>query len=375
MDAHRSQHGRTTPKARYREDVARENFLWDAAQQQAIDALEDLHRRILNTPKFRSGVRGWYERRRGIVQPAPTGLYLWGGVGRGKTYLMDLFYECLPDSVGKHRVHFYRFMQDAHERLNALRQQEDPLRALAMLWAQDARVLCFDEFLVGDIGDAMILSGLLHGLVEAGVTLVATSNVPPDQLYADGLQRQRFMPAIELLEANTQVLNVDSGTDYRLRLLSQAAIYHVPDDHHAQAAMAAAFESLCPDRDQRPTHLTINHREITAYGVGDGVLWSSFSALCEGPRSQDDYVEIARQFHTVLLSAVPIMDREREDAARRFIALVDEFYDRGVNLLISATAYPDWLYRGLRQSFEFKRTVSRLQEMQSEQYLAAAHRP
>jgi len=366
----------TTPSARYQVDLESGDFLADPAQQAAIEALDALHQRLVHpppTPRLR-GLRGWWARRGG-PPPAEPGLYLWGGVGRGKTYLMDTFYECLPAPISKRRVHFHRFMKSAHERLRALRQQQDPLRQIASEWAADARVLCFDEFFVSDITDAMILSGLLHGLVEEGVTLVATSNVPPARLYHDGLQRERFLPAIQLLEDHTRVLNVDGGTDYRLRRLSRAPIYHVPADERAEVAMATAFEELSPDRDHDGSELEINHRVIPTRAVGDGVLWTDFSALCEGPRSQDDYIEIARQFHTVLISRIPVLDREREDAARRFIALVDEFYDRSVKLVISATADIEWLYRGYRLRFEFRRTASRLRAMQTHDYLATAHRP
>ncbi|WP_159309863.1 cell division protein ZapE [Spiribacter roseus] len=303
------------------------------------------------------------------------GLYLWGGVGRGKTYLMDTFYECLPASIPRRRVHFHRFMQSAHYRLRWLREQPDPLRTLAAEWAGEARVLCFDEFFVSDIADAMILSGLLHGLIDEGVTLVATSNLPPDGLYPGGLQRDRFLPAIDLLERHLQVMNVDGGTDYRLRLLSRAPVYHVPADAHARTALAETFERLSPERDHETDGLAINQRDIPVLALGDGVLWVRFGALCEGPRSADDYVEIARRFHTVLISDVPIMDRDREDAARRFAAMVDEFYDRGVKLIISATAEPEWLYRGRHLHFEFRRIISRLREMQSREYLALPHRP
>ena len=365
----------TTPRERYQADLDSGDFLDDAEQRVAVEALDDLYHALLEVPEPPGGLRGWWARRRGEAGAGPTGLYLWGGVGRGKTYLMDTFFECLPPTVGKRRAHFHRFMQSAHERLRVLRDQSDPLRRLASEWAADTRVICFDEFFVSDIADAMILSGLLHGLIEEGVTLVATSNVPPEGLYEGGLQRERFLPAIDLLQRHTQVMNVDGGTDYRLRLLSRAPIYHVPPDAAAEAALAAAFEQLCPEREHAEPVLRINHREIPARGVGDGVLWCGFDALCEGPRSQEDYIEIARQFHTVLISGVPILDREREDAARRFIALVDEFYDRGVKLLISAMADIDWLYRGMRLRFEFRRTVSRLQEMQSHEYLATPHRP
>ena len=365
----------TTPRDRYQSDLASGDFIDDAEQRIAVDALDALYHVLLDPPEPAGGLRGWWARRRGEAVAGPTGLYLWGGVGRGKTYLMDTFFECLPATVGKRRAHFHRFMQSAHERLRVLRDQHDPLRRLASEWAADTRVICFDEFFVSDIADAMILSGLLHGLIEEGVTLVATSNVPPEGLYAGGLQRERFLPAIDLLERHMAVMNVDGGTDYRLRLLTRASIYHVPPDARAEAALAEAFERLCPERDHAEPVLRLNHREIPARGVGDGVLWCGFDALCEGPRSQDDYVEIARQFHTVLISGVPILDREREDAARRFIALVDEFYDRGVKLIVSAMADIDWLYRGMRLRFEFRRTVSRLQEMQSHEYLGTPHRP
>ena len=365
----------TTPSERYRADLASGEFIDDAEQRVAVEALDALYHTLLAAPEPPGGLRGWWARRRGACTSGPTGLYLWGGVGRGKTYLMDTFFECLPARLGKRRAHFHRFMQSAHERLRLLRDTPDPLRRLAAEWAAEARLICFDEFFVSDIADAMILSGLLHGLVDEGVTLVATSNVPPAGLYEGGLQRERFLPAIDLLERRTRVLNVDGGTDYRLRLLSRAPIYHVPADARAEAALARAFEQLCPEREHAEPVLRINRREIAARGVGDGVLWCGFDALCEGPRGQDDYIEIARQFHTVLISAVPILDREREDAARRFIALVDEFYDRGVKLIVSAMADSDWLYRGIRLRFEFRRAVSRLQEMQSHAYLATPHRP
>ncbi len=365
----------TTPSEQYQADLRDERMQEDASQLAAVVALDALYHALLTPAASATGLKGWWQRRHGHASPAPKGLYLWGGVGRGKTYLMDLFYECLPASVGKRRSHFHRFMRSAHERLRVLRNEPDPLRLLAAEWAQEARVLCFDEFFVSDIADAMILSGLLHGLIEEGVTLVATSNIQPRGLYADGLQRERFLPAIDLIEANTRILNVDGGIDYRLRLLSQAPIYHYPANAEAEARLAESFEKLCPEREHAAPILELNHREIPARGVGDGVLWAGFDALCEGPRSQDDYVEIAKQFHTVLLSGIPIMDRDREDAARRFIALVDEFYDRGVKLIISAMADIEWLYRGSRNLFEFRRTASRLREMQSHDYLALPHRP
>jgi cell division protein ZapE len=365
----------TTPSIRYEADLAGGDFVDDPAQRAAVEALDALQAALQDQPPPATGLRGWWQRRRGAAPAAVPGLYLWGGVGRGKTYLMDTFYECLPASIPRRRVHFHRFMQSAHYRLRWLREQPDPLRTLAAEWAGEARVLCFDEFFVSDIADAMILSGLLHGLIDEGVTLVATSNLPPDGLYPGGLQRDRFLPAIDLLERHLQVMNVDGGTDYRLRLLSRAPVYHVPADAHARTALAETFERLSPERDHETDGLAINQRDIPVLALGDGVLWVRFGALCEGPRSADDYVEIARRFHTVLISDVPIMDRDREDAARRFAAMVDEFYDRGVKLIISATAEPEWLYRGRHLHFEFRRIISRLREMQSREYLALPHRP
>ncbi|PWG61999.1 cell division protein ZapE [Sediminicurvatus halobius] len=365
----------TTPQERYRADLEESGFVADAAQREAVAALQDLYERLCAAPEQPAGgLLGWWRRRRGGGPAAETGLYLWGGVGRGKTYLMDTFYECLPFRA-KRRLHFHRFMRAAHQRLPQLREREDPLRLLAREWAAEVRVLCFDEFFVSDIADAMILSGLLHGLFEEGVTLVATSNVPPEDLYRDGLQRARFLPAIELLKAHTRVLNVDGGTDYRLRFLSQAEIYHTPADAPAEAALAEDFEQICPDREHERGPLWIEGRRIPVRALGDGVVWFDFSAVCEGPRSQTDYIEIARQFHTVLISGVPVFDRRREDAARRFISLVDEFYDRGVKLLLSADAPVEQLYQGRRLGFEFERTASRLIEMRAHDYLAAPHRP
>ena len=365
----------TTPKKRYQLDVQEAGFVHDPAQEAAIEALTDLHAQLLATPPA-AAAKGRVSRllRKRAAPTAVQGLYLWGGVGRGKTYLMDLFYECLPPDQ-RRRLHFHRFMKAAHARLRTLRDQEDPLDRLAKEWASETRVLCFDEFFVSDIADAMILSGLLHGLVESGVTLVATSNVPPAYLYADGLQRERFLPAIALLEEHTQVLNVDGGVDYRLRLLSRAPVYYAPANAKADQQLAETFEALSPEREHAAPVIEINGREIKARGVGDGVLYASFNALCQSPRSADDYVELAKQFHTVLLANVPIMDHDCDDAARRFIALVDEFYDRSVKLIISAAAEIDLLYRGYRLDFEFRRTLSRLQEMQSHDYLALAHRP
>jgi cell division protein ZapE len=301
------------------------------------------------------------------------GLYLWGGVGRGKTVLMDLFYECLPPD-DRLRMHFHRFMQRVHHDLNDLAGTPNPLEAVADGFAAEAHVLCFDEFFVSDIGDAMILGELLGALFERGVTLVATSNVEPDRLYENGLQRRRFVPAIEQLKAHTRVHNVDVQVDYRLRVLERAEIYHAPLDSGAEISLKNSFDALAPEPPQYEVGLTIEGRRINARCVAEDVVWFDFAELCEGPRSQNDYIELARIYHAVLISGVPCFSARSENAARRFISLVDEFYDHDVKLILSAEAQPAALYQGERLRFEFERTSSRLLEMQSHEYLARSHR-
>lgn len=271
-------------------------------------------------------------------------------------------------------MHFHRFMHGVHRQLKGIREREDPLALVAEEFAADARVLCFDEFFVADITDAMILGGLLDALFGRGVTLVATSNVPPAELYRDGLQRERFLPAIRLLETHTRVLELDSDTDYRLRYLRTARTYHAPADAAADAALEEEFRHLAPERPHYDGSILVEGRKIPVRARADDVVWFDFGAICDGPRSQVDYIEVAREFHTVLVSGVPVLDGAREEAARRFISLVDEFYDRNVKLLISAARHPEGLYQGKRLRFEFQRTVSRLQEMQSLEYLGRPHK-
>jgi len=304
------------------------------------------------------------------------GLYFWGGVGRGKTYLMDSFFESLPFQR-KLRMHFHRFMLRVHRELRRHKGQRNPLRLVADGLADEARVLCFDEFFVSDIGDAMILAGLLEALFDRGVTLVATSNIQPDRLYENGLQRQRFLPAIELVKRHCEVLNVDGGIDYRLRSLSAAPLYHSPLGEAAESRLMEVFRSLVPSLEEirKGVVLEVEGREIAARYVAEDVAWFDFKALCAGPRSQNDYIELAREFHAVLLGGVPVLDAGHDDQARRFINLVDEFYDRNVKLALSAAAPLDALYTGTRLGFEFERTRSRLREMQSHDYLGRAHRP
>ncbi len=359
---------------RYERDLQRPDFVEDPAQRAAVEALQDLYERLL-AAQGAGGLLGGLRRLWKKTDTPEKGLYFWGGVGRGKTYLMDAFYEALPFER-KQRTHFHRFMRDVHRQLKKLAGEKNPLEKVADRIAGRARVLCFDEFFVSDITDAMILANLLEALFQRGVTLVATSNIIPEGLYKDGLQRARFLPAIDLLLAHTKVVNVDNGIDYRLRVLEMAELYHYPLDAEADASLERSFNSLMVEgaevREQ--VALDIEGRPIVATRVADDVAWFEFSELCDGPRSQNDYIELAREFHTVLLANVPRFDERSESQARRFINLIDEFYDRCVNLVISAEEPVESLYGGRHLRFEFERTVSRLQEMQSREYLARQHR-
>ncbi|MCX2982444.1 cell division protein ZapE [Halieaceae bacterium IMCC14734] len=368
----------STPLERYRQDLERDGFVEDAAQLQAVQALEAVYQGLVAAESERSegGALGrWWRRIRPEEAQAPVpGLYMWGGVGRGKTYLVDTFYDCLPFER-KLRIHFHRFMQRVHNELTQLEGTVNPLLTVADRLAREARVLCFDEFFVSDITDAMILGGLMEALFERGVTLVATSNIAPDLLYQNGLQRQRFLPAIALVKQHTRVLNVDGGIDYRLRVLEKAELYHWPLDAEAEISLKQSFDDLVPETGYQWERLEINGRYLSSRWAFDDVVWFEFTELCDGPRSQNDYIELARIYHAVLLGNVPQMGRTSDDQARRFVNLVDEFYDRNVKLIISAEVPLLELYTGGRLEFEFQRTVSRLQEMQSHDYLARSHRP
>ena len=365
----------TTPWQRYQADLQRKDFTHDPAQEQAVHLLQDLFERLLARRRERSGgLLGWLDDLRGKKREPEIGLYFWGGVGRGKTYLVDTFYDCLPFRR-KLRVHFHRFMQRVHAELNSLEGEKNPLDIVADRLAEEAVVICFDEFFVTDIGDAMILGGLMEALFARGVTLVATSNIVPEKLYENGLQRQRFLPAIALVEKYTQVVNVDAGVDYRLRTLQQAELYHFPLDEGADESLRDSFERLAPEAGKHWERLEVNGRYLTCRCLADDVAWFDFAELCDGPRSQNDYIELARIFHAVLISGVPGFVPDNDDQARRFINLVDEFYDRNVKLVLAAEKALLDLYSGGRLEFEFQRTVSRLQEMQSFEYLAREHKP
>lgn len=344
----------------------------DPAQEAALEKLEQLRQRLIAAhDNDTSWLSGWLLRR--APKAPPRGLYLWGPVGRGKTWLMDLFHRSLPFPESRRR-HFHRFMQEVHGQLSELKEQESPLEEVAQRLARDTRVLCFDELYVSDIADAMILGGLFEALFRRGVALVATSNSPPWELYKDGLQRQRFLPAIELLEQHTEVVTVDGGVDYRRRQLQQAGTYLLSGAPGTERQMEALFGELSGQAPVNREPLEVAGRRIPIIRRAAGVVWFTFDALCAGPRSQEDYIEIAREHHSVLLSDVPAMTTRQDNEARRFIALVDELYDRRVHLILSAAATPAQLYTGEALAGPFERTVSRLIEMQSEEYLASEHR-
>ena len=366
------------PRQRHNHDIAAGLVNADRRQRQAVLLLDrlydDLHRYLSGSTGPVDRFKSWWSGE-DPVKAAPAGIYLWGGVGRGKTYLMDLFYDCLPCEQ-KLRMHFHRFMQGVHKELASLQGQKNPLQQVAGGIARQAKILCLDEFLVLDIGDAMILAGLLEALFQRDLILVTTANIHPGGLYENGLQRERFLPAIELLKTNTRVVEIGSGIDYRLRSLSQATLYHSPIDQHTDELLLRSFHELAPDKAQaRPNQMVpILEREIPSRYCANDVAWFEFEALCDGPRSVFDYVELARLFHAVILSGVPVLDDSRNDQVRRFINLIDELYDRRVKLIVAAQASIHELYRGQRLAFEFQRTRSRLTEMQSHDYLGCGRR-
>jgi cell division protein ZapE len=365
----------TSLLAQYRRRVERGELAADADQAKTIAALDRLHRDLVRTGPARPGWRRRLAALLGRTRGPPVrGLYLWGSVGRGKTFMMDLFFGALPFK-DKTRQHFHRFMAGVHERLKGYRDVENPLELVADDIAVETRIICFDEFAVTDIADAMILGGLFSALFARGVTLAATSNVAPEQLYRDGLQRQRFLPTIALLREHTEVLHVGGSIDYRLRALERADTYQTPNGPAADRRLADFFDAIAPDEGDHGGALELNARKIAYRRAADGVIWFDFAQICDGPRSQDDYIELSRLYQTVLVSNVPRFDFTLENQARRFVALVDEFYDRRVKLILSAAAPVTELYAGEKLRQEFVRAQSRLQEMHTHDYLATAHRP
>ena len=363
------------PLQRYRLDIDKNRIIPDPFQLSVVERAQSLYGELVNAAaKKKSFAKRFLARVSGErIQPV-RGLYLWGSVGSGKTYIVDAFYDCLPFD-NKLRVHFHRYMQWVHAELKQLKDVEEPLRRVADKLAEDVSIICFDEFHVSDITDAMLLSGLFHALFNRGVTLVATSNEPPEKLYWDGLQRERFLPAIELIKQHTHIVNLDTGVDYRLRYLDQAEIYHYPLGADGREKLAESFENIAPEISRTDSSIEIEGREINVKRLASGVVWFDFHQLCDGPRGAADYIEIARQFQTVFIENVPKMDDADNDRVKRFITMVDEYYDRNVKLIVTAEARPEELYAGNRLAKAFERTVSRLVEMQSRDYLGKAHLP
>ena len=366
-----------SPGDAYSASLAEGAMLEDEAQAQVMALLDQRFTQLVARSANKAG---WFESlankfllsKSGRADTPIKGLYLWGGVGRGKTMMMDMFCHALPPER-RQRMHFHRFMRRVHDGLGRFSGQANPLLKVADEIASQGDVLCFDEFFVSDIGDAMILGEVMTALFARGVVLVATSNVEPANLYKNGLQRSRFLQAIDQIYAHCDVHEIDQGQDFRLRTLQQARLYHWPLSESTDQSMRESFSALASDREKSNVRLRVENRMIEALKVAGDVAWFRFSSLCEGPRSQNDYIELATLFTTVLMSEVPVLDVNREDAARRFISLVDEFYDRRVKLVISAGQPITDLYQGQRLSFEFERTQSRLLEMQSEEYLGQPH--
>ncbi len=348
--------------------LAERGYRADDAQLHAVAALSRCEREWADYKARRGNAITKLLRR----PPIPRGVYMYGGVGRGKSFLMDCFFQAVP-LQRKTRLHFHEFMREVHRQLQELKGTADPLDELGRRIARRFRLICFDEFHVADVTDAMILHRLLKALFDNRVSIVATSNFHPDGLYPNGLHRERMLPAIELLKQHLEVLNVDAGTDYRQRTLQQVSTYHCPLGEAAEAQMEAAFEHLAEARDEDAV-LHIEHRNLRAIRRAGGVVWFDFRTLCGGPRSQNDYLEIASRFHTVLLSNVPQMPPRLASEARRFTWLVDVLYDRRVKLILAAAVWPEDLYSEGPLAHEFPRTVSRLHEMQSAEYLALAKR-
>ncbi|MGH1472400.1 MAG: cell division protein ZapE [Cellvibrionaceae bacterium] len=365
-----------SPLERYQADLKQSGFQYDPCQEVVVQHLQDLYDRLLLSD-VKAQAKGFFTFWKSKTPVDPEiGLYLWGGVGRGKTYLMDTFFDSLPFE-NKMRVHFHRFMKRVHHELTLCAGHKDPLESIAEKLSKETRIICFDEFFVSDITDAMLLGTLFQGLFKRGVSLVATSNIVPDLLYENGLQRERFLPAIALVKQFTKVVHVDSPTDYRLRALEKAELYHSPIDEEAETSLQKSFMSLKPEHAEvrRKIPLEVEGRPILAKQVSEDIVWFDFLALCDGPRSQNDYIELAKEYHAVLISGVPVFTYVNNDQSRRFINLVDEFYDRNVKLVLSAEKPLDQIYQSGTLEFEFERTASRLLEMQSHEYLAMAHKP
>jgi cell division protein ZapE len=350
-----------------RQNAAFHHFDLDEAQQAVLPFFQRLYEDLVAAERANASLLRLLASKRQV-----KGLYLWGGVGRGKSFLMDSFFSAAPVKR-KTRSHFHRFMQDIHHQLAGLQGQSNPLALVAKRLARETKLLCLDEFLVTDIGDAMLMRHLLEGLFAEGVVLVTTSNTQPDNLYLNGLQRGQFLPAIELLKRHVQVLKVEGGQDYRLRALEKLGVYHSPLSDDTERRMEEEFVAIARDEGEPHAVVDVDGRSLTARRVAPGVVWFEFRELCQKPRGQADFIELARRYHTVLMSRIPCMFADERDAARRFAWLVDEFYDRRVKLIVSAEAPVEGLLDPTTVGRDLERTVSRLIEMQSHHYLAQPH--
>lgn len=364
-----------TPLSLYQADLHKPDFFADPAQAEAIQMLQRLFDDLTKREQVKQQKTSFFAslfNKKSVHADKIQGLYFYGGVGRGKTYLVDLFFKSLQ-STRKQRLHFHHFMLQVHQQLTKLQGEKNPLQQIAKQFAAQTDVICFDEFFVEDITDAMILAGMFEALFEEGVVLVATSNIHPDHLYRNGLQRARFLPAIDLINQHCQVFNLDGGKDYRLGRLIEAEIFHYPLDAQAEEFVKHSFAALATGQKQFAQTIEINNRHIQTVATSIDTLSIEFDELCAGPRSVHDYIEIAILYRTVILANVPQMFEEQNDLTRRFIAMVDEFYDRNVVLVLSSEVDVVELYKGKQLEFEFQRCISRLLEMQSKDYLGTAH--
>ena len=358
-----------TPLEHYTLMLKEPGFIEDPEQAKAVEFFNELFLQLEIEPDFWGHVKNIL----GYKTASPKGLYLWGGVGRGKTWLMDMFYTLLPCDK-KIRLHFHHFMQAVHDELSLLKGYKNPLKLVARNFSKQARIICLDEFHVSDITDAMLLYGILEALYKEGVILISTSNLNVDDLYKHGLQRDRFLPAIDLIKINSQIVCIDGELDHRLRLLEKAETWYITVDESTEQVIQSRFNQLAPSKPLKNKSLHINHREIKSLYIAEDVVWFDFYTLCSSPRSSSDYIELARQFHTVFITDIPEIDESIDDKAKRFINLIDEFYDRNVKLIISADTLPQTIYTGKLLQFEFQRTISRLIEMRSHDYLARPHK-
>jgi len=362
----------------YNRRLQQNNFLPDHEQQKVVEQLHVLQLQLQQLKPRQHSTLSIIASLFRARETSPQGCYIWGDVGRGKTWLMDMFFDTLDNntSIGerKIRLHFHHFMRAIHDQLSLIDGQKNPLQHVARAFARRYQLLCLDEFHVSDITDAMLLSGLLQTLFEEGVVLVATSNQPPDDLYKNGLQRDRFLPAIALIKNHTLTMNLNGPEDHRLRLLEKADTWYL-HSRQSQTSLESRFLELSTSPARRDFSMQINYRRIKTILCANDIIWTSFSVMCGDQRGSSDYIEIARQFHTVFISDIPQMNDNQNDMTKRFINMIDEFYDRKVNLLVSAATQPETLYEGKQLEFEFKRTVSRLQEMRSHEYMQQAHKP